>query len=318
MSFPNVFIGNPVANISWIPSQAENDKLKDILSKKKYFLLMKSKLENILKEKIISSNSIGGGCIADAKKITTESGNSYFVKQYSKSEIHRTEANGLKELAKANAIRIPQVIHHDDSILILEFIQSANQVKNFSEIFGRQFAELHKYTSDKFGFYENNFCGLTPQMNIPQNSNWTEFYFENRLLFQYKLAEHNGYVSTELKNAFNHLEKEIHNIIGGSREEPSLLHGDLWTGNYMTDEKGMPCLIDPAVYYGHREADLAMTKLFGNFSPTFYSSYQEAFPLAERCEFRENIYKLYHIFNHLNIFGKGYYSQVIDLMESYS
>ncbi|MCP5062707.1 MAG: fructosamine kinase family protein [Ignavibacteriae bacterium] len=279
---------------------------------------MKSKLENILKEKIISANSIGGGCIANAQKITTESGNLYFVKQYSKSEIHRTEANGLKELAKANAIRIPQVIHHDDSILVLEYIQSANQVKNFSVIFGRQFAELHKYTSDKFGFYEDNFCGSTTQKNLPQKSNWAEFYLENRLLFQYKLAEQNGYVSPEMQHTFHHLEKEIHNIIGGSEEEPSLLHGDLWSGNYMTDEKGMPCLIDPAVYYGHREADLAMTKLFGNFGSTFYSSYQETFPLHEGWEFRENIYKLYHIFNHLNIFGEGYYSQVIDLMESYT
>lgn len=279
---------------------------------------MKSKLENIFKEKIISGNLVGGGCIANAQKITTESGALYFTKQYAKSEIYRTEANGLKELAKANVIRIPQVIHQDDTILILEFIESAKQVKNFSEIFGRQFAVLHKYTSNNFGFYEDNYCGSTPQKNLPQKIIWTEFFFENRLLFQYKLAEQNGYVSTEMKNAFNHIEKEIYKIIGKSEENPSLLHGDLWSGNYMTDERGMPCLIDPAVYYGHREVDLAMTKLFGNFGATFYSSYQEAFPLQEGWKHRENIYKLYHIFNHLNIFGKGYYSQVIDLMESYT
>ncbi|MEE9431951.1 MAG: fructosamine kinase family protein [Melioribacteraceae bacterium] len=278
---------------------------------------MKSKLENILKEKIISSNSIGGGCIADTQKITTESGKIYFIKQYTLSTIHRTEANGLRELTKANAIRIPKVIHQDDSFLILEFIESNKQIKNFSEIFGRQFAELHKYSSDKFGFYEDNFCGSTSQKNIPQKNNWTEFYFENRLLFQYKLAEQNGYVSTEMKNVFIYLEKGIHNIIGGSEEDPSLLHGDLWSGNYMTDEKGMPCLIDPAVYYGHREADLAMTKLFGNFGSDFYSAYQEAYLLAEGWEYRENIYKLYHIINHLNLFGMGYYRQVIELMKFY-
>jgi len=279
---------------------------------------MNSKLENIFKEKIISVKSIGGGCIANSQKVKTESGKLYFVKQYAKSEIHRTEANGLKELAKANVIRIPKVIHQDDSILILEFIESSNQVKNFSEIFGRHFAELHKHTSDNYGFYEDNFCGSTRQINLHQKSNWTEFYFENRLLYQYKLAEQNGYVSTEMKNAFNHLEKEVHNIIGGSEEEPSLLHGDLWSGNYMTDEKGMPCLIDPAVYYGNREADLAMTKLFGNFGSTFYSSYQEAFPLPEGWEHRENIYKLYHILNHLNLFGMGYYGQVIELIRYYT
>jgi len=278
---------------------------------------MLSKLENILQEKIIYTSSIGGGCIATAKKITMESGQLYFVKQYTKSEIHRTEANGLKELSKANAIRIPNVIHQDNSILILEFIESTKQIKDFSKIFGRQFAELHKNTSDKYGFYEDNFCGSTSQKNLPQKTNWTEFYFENRLLFQYKLAELNGYSSTELKTEFNKLEKKIHNIIGGSEEYPSLLHGDLWSGNYMTDEKGMPCLIDPAVYYGHREADLAMTKLFGNFDSDFYSAYQEAYPLREGWEYRENIYKLYHIFNHLNLFGMGYYNQVIELMKHY-
>jgi fructosamine-3-kinase len=118
-------------------------------------------------------------------------------------------------------------------------------------------------------------------------------------------------------NVIFQLEKKIEGIIGDSVESPSLLHGDLWGGNYIIDENGLACLIDPAVYYGHREADLAMTKLFGGFSNEFYNSYNECLPLIEGYEYRENIYKLYHVLNHLNLFGNSYYSQAISLIKYY-
>lgn len=278
---------------------------------------MNKSLENILNQKIISIQNSLGGCIANSQVIKTINGETYFVKQYSNSKINKTEANGLLEIQNSNSIRVPKVIFVNNEYLILEYINSKTKMNNFSEIFGRQFATMHKYNSEKFGFYEDNFIGSNPQKNTPQINNWAEFYFENRLKFQFSLAEKNGYMTAELKKYFTFLEKNIVNILEIDFEPPSLLHGDLWSGNYITDEKGNPCLIDPAVYYGNREADLAMTKLFGGFDSKFYSAYNEEFPLQKEWQFRENIYKLYHILNHLNLFGRSYYTRVINLISFY-
>jgi len=276
-------------------------------------------LENILNEKVVSACSIGGGCIANSKRIITSSGKEYFVKSYTanKSSILGNEANGLRELKKANAIRIPEVIYNDDDFLIIEFIDEGMKSKDFFIRFGKQFAELHKTKAEKFGFFENNFIGSNPQINLPQSSNWSEFYWENRLLFQFRLAEKNGYVDESFRKIFSDFEKVYHTLLSGSEEEPALLHGDLWSGNFLIDEDDNPVLIDPAVYYGHREADLAMTRLFGGFDRDFYTSYNETYPLRLGWEERVDIYKLYHILNHLNLFGTGYLSQSISIMKKY-
>jgi len=278
-------------------------------------------IESFLNEKIVSSTSIGGGCIADGKKITTESGKAYFLKTKSGfNRMFRCEANGLKELAKAQSVRIPQVIAVSDDSLLLEYIPQGIRSNRFFEQFGENFARLHRFCSDKFGFYEDNYIGATPQLNIPtgnESKNWTAFYFNKRLLYQYKLAESNGYATSRLKNSFSKLESKIDSILKGSEEPPCLLHGDLWGGNYLCDENGAPVLIDPAVYYGHREADLAMTKLFGGFTKEFYSSYNREYPLPEGWEYRENIYRLYHILNHLNLFGRGYLSEAERILSDY-
>lgn len=279
---------------------------------------MPDKLEEILNGKIISKNYAGGGCIADAQIVTTENGTKYFVKQYSNPKVNKTEANGLKEIGNSKTIRVPKIIFVNDEFLILEFIEQKSKTKNFSQMFGIQFARMHKNNSDKFGFYEDNYCGSTQQKNTPQCENWIEFYFENRLLFQFNLAEKKGYANSEFRNEFTKIESKINQILDGSENVPALLHGDLWSGNYISDENGNPCLIDPAVYYGNREADLAMTKLFGGFDHDFYFAYNEEFPLAENWKYRENIYKLYHVFNHLNLFGMGYFSQAISLMKYYN
>lgn len=276
------------------------------------------KIEQRISEKIISKVSVGGGCIANACIITTETGNKYFVKSYgSNSQILKNEANGLKELAKANAIRLPEVIVFDDDFLLLEFIEQGRRSKNFSTEFGRQFARMHKLKGEKFGFYENNFIGSNPQINLPENDNWIEFFWQNRLLYQYKLAEHNHFADGELKTLFKNLEQVFISIVSGTEEPPTILHGDLWGGNYMVDSSGSAVLIDPAVYYGHREADLAMTKMFGGFDSSFYHAYNEEFPLTEDWEYRIDLYMLYHVMNHLNLFGSGYYSQVISIIRKY-
>jgi fructosamine-3-kinase len=269
-----------------------------------------------------SLTSLSGGCISDAFKITTAVGSNYFLKYNpsTSNDMFIKEANGLKELAKSNAIRVPEVLGFEDDYILLEFIPTGNKKKNFFEEFGRCFAEMHKFASESFGFYEDNYIGSNPQKNIPsekEKSNWVEFYFNKRILFQFKLAEKLGNSTEELRRGISKLENKIQEIMGDSIQKPSLLHGDLWGGNYMVDESGNAVLIDPAVYYGHREADLGMTKLFGGFGSEFYKAYNEVFPLEDGYDYRENIYKLYHVLNHLNLFGGGYYSQALSLIKYY-
>ena len=278
---------------------------------------LQEKLENELHQKVVSYASLGGGCIGNALKIITENGNKYFVKSYQNSKIHQAEANGLNELKTANAIRIPRVLKFNDNFLFLEYIESAPPVKDFSRKFGQQFAQLHKTKGKNYGYFEDNFIGSTEQINLPQNDNWVEFFLENRLMFQFRLAENKGYASSSLSSGMKNIEKNIEKILDGSEEYPALLHGDLWAGNYIPDNRGNPCLIDPAVYFGHREADLAMTKLFGGFDHEFYQSYDEEYPLIEGWEYRENLYKLYHVLNHLNLFGTSYLAQAEYIMKSY-
>ena len=284
--------------------------------------IIKNKIEENTGAKIKSFSLLSGGCISDAYKIITSDGRIYLLKYHSgvSNDMFEKEANGLKELVKPNAIRVPEVLIVDKDYILLEFISSGRKKKNFFEDFGRRFAELHKYTADEFGFYEDNYIGSNPQSNIPydkEKQNWVSFYFNKRILFQLKLAEKLGNATPELRKSISKLEEKIEEIIGSNEEKPSLLHGDLWGGNYMVDENGEAVLIDPAIYYGHREADLGMTKLFGGFSNEFYKSYNETYPLDDGYEYRENIYKLYHVLNHLNLFGGGYYSQAISLIKFY-
>jgi fructosamine-3-kinase len=283
---------------------------------------IKTRLEEKLGTKIKSFSSLSGGCISDAYKIVTNDNSAFFLKYNSGSsnDMFIKEANGLNELVKANSIRIPEVLSFNAEYILLEFIQSGSKRKNFFEEFGRKFAEMHKYTSDSYGFYEDNYIGSNPQNNIPdiiEKTSWVNFYFNKRILYQLQLAERLGNSTSELRKVISRLEEKIDEIIGGSSGKPSLLHGDLWGGNYMVDENGDAVLIDPAVYYGHREVDLGMTKLFGGFGSEFYKAYNETFPLEDGYEFRENIYKLYHVLNHLNLFGGGYYSQAISLIKFY-
>lgn len=282
---------------------------------------IKNRVEDILGEAINTLSSVGGGSIANSQIIETISGEKYFLKTGFNSSMFINEANGLRELKKANCVTIPDIIAADRQFLILKLILPGTRAGNFWTIFGEQYAHLHQYTNSTFGFYEDNFIGSTPQQNIAEGiekTDWVEFYFNKRLLPQFKLAERNGYTSKEFSQIFSIIENKLEQILMRGREEPpALLHGDLWSGNFMTGSQGEPVLIDPAVYYGNREADLAMTYLFGGFSDEFYNSYIATYPLKEGWEHRMNIYKLYHVLNHLNLFGMGYYNQAVNLMEYY-
>lgn len=272
-----------------------------------------SHIETIIQDKICNKALVTG-------KIQTVSGKVYFLKTGSTSTTYQCEANGLEELKKAESIRIAKVFAAGNNFILTEYIEQGYQHNDFFEVFGKQFAQMHKTQSSHFGFYENNFIGANPQQNMANEEekiNWTAFFFNKRLLFQYRLAEKNGYTSPSLTKDFSELESKIEFILEGSHEVPSLLHGDLWSGNFICDKNGNPVLIDPAVYYGHREADLAMTKLFGGFAPSFYAAYQKEYPLPEGWQYRENIYKLYHVLNHLNIFGRSYLSEAEFIIQHY-
>ena len=279
-----------------------------------------NKIENWSNDQIERKVSVGGGCISLAERLDMHSGKSYFLKSGMRNLIFVNEANGLWELAKPAVIRVPEVMLANEDFILMEYIPSGIRTADFFDSFGRQFARLHCYHTDCFGFIEDNFIGASPQINNPTEEeahNWVSFYMNKRLLFQLQLAEKKGYATEKLRKGFHLLESKIETILSGGDEEPSLLHGDLWGGNYLSDEKGNAVLIDPAVYYGHREADLAMTKLFGGFTDEFYAAYHEELPLKEGADYRENIYTLYHIMNHLNLFGMSYYSQAERLLWGY-
>jgi len=262
---------------------------------------------------INTSASLGGGCINNALKIQT-SGGVFFIK-YNLSatypEMFRKEALGLKILSDAGEIRVPKVVASETAdkyeYLLLEFIDPANKSATFWEQFGHSLAALHKHTQPFFGLDQDNYIGSLPQRNR-KHPKWSEFFVQERLEPLVKLARNSGEVSQQTVIQFESLYNRLENLIPA--EVPSLLHGDLWSGNYMVDDKGNPCIIDPAVYYGHREVDLAMTRLFGGFPEAFYSGYNSAFRLENGWEQRLDIHNLYPLMVHVNLFGGGYISDV--------
>ena len=277
--------------------------------------------------------SSGVWCIYNARVATFEDGSKVFVKCAAgtaamvKPNMFKREAEGLHALAATSAIRVPEVLAVDEQALVLEMIRQAPKKRGFFEAFGQNFALLHSHRGKACGFGHDNFIGSTRQLNQPLGGPWNEaaddgstwpvFFMERRLRFQVRLA-----VSEDSGSEFEHLldraERRIIELLSTAIEVPSILHGDLWSGNFMVDDRGEPCLIDPAVYYGHREADLAMTRLFGGFEPEFYDAYIEALPLDPGHEDRLPIYQLYHLLNHLNLFGGGYFGQSKRILQHYA
>ncbi len=257
--------------------------------------------------------SVGGGSINSASVVADET-RSFFVKCNSASQLDmfRAELQGLKELAKPQAIRIPQPychgIHGSSAYLVLEYIPFSSGTFESSVQLGLQLAELHRYHHTRYGWDRNNTIGSTPQVNT-WGDDWIAFYRDHRLGFQVKLARRQGYTGSWTEDAAELMDR-LDDLFVGYSPPPSLLHGDLWAGNYAIDREGNPVIFDPAVYYGDRESDLAMTELFGGFPSQFYKAYQESYPLDPGYQSRKPLYKLYHLLNHLNLFGGGYLSQV--------
>lgn len=267
---------------------------------------------------IINRSSVSGGSINSAFRVDTEH-HSYFVKLNRENllPMFEAEAEGLDELRKPSAIRVPEPIlcgaGHGYAWIVTEYIPFGRGGGESEAVFGQQFAAMHRYASDRFGWHRNNTIGSTPQIN-DWGSDWVSFYRKHRLGFQLNLAASNGFKGS-MQSKGERLMADMGSLFDAYSPEPSLMHGDLWGGNKGVDEDGNPVIFDPAVYYGDREADLAMTSLFGGFSGRFYDAYDEAWPLDDGYAVRKTLYNLYHILNHANLFGGGYAMQAEGMMD---
>jgi protein-ribulosamine 3-kinase len=264
--------------------------------------------------------SISGGDINIARLINTSQGN-FFVKindSPQSSKMLETEARGLTILGQSDVIAVPGVKAHGNTAgtawLILDYIRPGSPSKGFWEAFGRSLAALHQQSNEDFGLDHDNFIGSLPQSNKSAPDN-VSFLIEQRLLPQLKLALRSGELTATDADNFDTLFQKLPQLI--PNESPALTHGDLWSGNFLCSEQGAPVLIDPAVSYCHREMDLAMSRLFGGFSPRFYEAYEEAYPTVRGLENRLGIYQLYYLLVHVNLFGKGYVGQVRSVLSAY-
>lgn len=268
-------------------------------------------VEAVVENEIVASASISGGCInqvyfiefANSEravlKINTEAPDGFF----------EAEANGLRKLASSEAVRVPRVLFVEDSaslLLIEAMVESDSVARDYSKL-GRDLAALHRVTSQKFGLDSDNFIGKLNQTNTVSNS-WGEFFYKYRLLAQANVGIEIGWMSKSTLRTLKQAKAEIYTLLDEPEQAPSLVHGDLWSGNVLWSDEG-PVLIDPALYYGSREVDIAFTEMFGGFDKDFYLAYQEEFPLSPRYEERREVLNLYHLLTHANMFGGHYIQQ---------
>ncbi len=268
-----------------------------------------------LGSRVVSARGLSGGDINEAYELKLENGERWFLKtnQRAPETMFPAEARGLDWLRSAGALRVPEVravsqpgegVHY----LVLELIAPAPPARDFDAVLGQQLAALHRAGAATFGLDHDNFIGSLPQSNRPAET-WADFYRARRLEPQLERATQSGALSYSARRAFERLFARLPELVGAA-EPPSRLHGDLWGGNLHIDGAGAPCLIDPAVYGGHREVDLAMMKLFGGFSARVFAAYDEAFPLSPGAEERVALYQMYPLLVHVNLFGGGYAASV--------
>ncbi|MDV2999884.1 MAG: putative ketoamine kinase [Chroococcopsis gigantea SAG 12.99] len=260
---------------------------------------------------IEKTRPVSGGCINQGYALQGRD-RTYFVKLNKASgvEMFQAEALGLKQMWATNTIRVPEPVvwgaSGTNSYLVLEWLEfGGGQSSAWAEM-GRRLARLHRVREEKrFGWEQNNTIGSTPQINTWEN-NWADFFARHRIGYQLKLARRKGGNFGDE----NEVTARVKSLLKNHQPQPSLVHGDLWSGNAGILENGEPVILDPAVYYGDREVDIAMTELFGGFSGSFYQGYNEVYPLDSGYSQRKTLYNLYHILNHFNLFGGGYASGV--------
>ncbi len=268
---------------------------------------------------IKQTHSVSGGCINSAFIIESDS-QSFFIKLNQSGLLSMFEAEfaGLEEISKSETVKVPQPIvcgiSADKAFIVLEKISIGSGNANSDVTLGQQLAALHQINQPYYGWQQNNTIGSTEQINN-SSDDWIRFWREHRLGFQLSLAEKNGYGGGLIRSG-ERLSESLDCFFSNYTLHPSLLHGDLWSGNASTTKSGEPIIYDPACYYGDREADIAMTELFGGFGSNFYAAYNESYPLDSDYTIRKTLYNLYHILNHLNLFGAGYLHQAENMINS--
>jgi len=270
------------------------------------------------KENLVHYEPIQGGCVNQAVRLSTDKGN-YFLKwNNTQVDMFEKESLGLKYLSNFGKINIPQVFQsgelHSKGFLLMEYIAPGKMDKIFWEQLGNGLAELHKVTNDQFGLDHDNYIGRLHQENT-FHTDWINFFINCRLTPQIKQARNEGLISADTVMKFDALYLQLNNLIPS--EKPALLHGDLWSGNIHSDQNKRPYLIDPAVYYGHREAEMAFTQLFGGFDELFYSSYENTYPMIPGFDSRVDLFNLYPLLVHLNLFGSSYLSSIVNILNRF-
>lgn len=263
------------------------------------------------------ASRVGGGCINNGAVVYTDTKTSFFLKtnKNAPEKMFECEAIGLAELNVDGGPRVPEVYHLGEDFILMEFIPSEDRSDAFWQDFGTQLAVLHGHQAEQHGFHQDNYIGSSPQINS-WTENGHEFFRERRLMFQARMARSKGYLNSRHIKTLEILVENLEDLVPD--QPASLLHGDLWSGNAIVDDTGSPAIIDPAVYYGWAEAELAMTTLFGSFPREFYHSYVETRPLEQGYRERFPIYNLYHLLNHLNLFGSSYLPQILSILNRYS
>jgi fructosamine-3-kinase len=266
---------------------------------------------------INTTRSIGGGCINQGYRIDDET-RSYFVKlnRASQVEMFAAEALGLQQMAATQTITVPKPIcwgmADSSSYLVLEWLDLSGGSQQAWQQMGGQLAAMHRLgTNDRFGWERNNTIGSTPQINT-SNDNWADFFAEQRIGYQLQLAKRRGGSFPDTRQVI----QAVRELLSDRSPEISLVHGDLWSGNAGITTNGAPVILDPATYYGDREVDIAMTELFGGFPAAFYQGYNDVWQLDSNYQQRKQLYNLYHILNHFNLFGGGYASQANRILQT--
>jgi protein-ribulosamine 3-kinase len=262
---------------------------------------------------------VSGGSISRSYRLTSRAGENWFLKvnDIGARDMFESERVGLTELREADAVRVPEAIEcgvaGGAAFLLLEHLDFGEKSDQAAAALGARLARQHRQTSSACGWHRTNTIGSTPQIN-DWEEDWLRFFRYRRLGYQIDLAAASG-LGLEIEDRGRLLLDKLPEFFEHHHPEPSLLHGDLWGGNWGALSNGEPAIFDPAVYYGDREADLAMTRLFGGFSPGFYDAYNESWPLDPGFEDRIDLYNLYHVLNHLNLFGGGYLDQASELID---
>jgi len=273
-------------------------------------------------------HSIGGGCINETYRVRVNDGINFFLKINSTSKfpsLFENEKHGLELLRSPKIISVPSVVHFeqdaDHQFLLLDWIEGGIRTEVFWKLFGEQLAMLHRQTwlnkdgETLFGLDQDNYMGSLPQFNKPQQS-WIDFFYHQRLQAQIRMAKDRHLLQLKHFNAFEKLASRLQEIF--DRERSALLHGDLWSGNFMCNQNSEPVLIDPATYFGHRSMDLAMTTLFGGFDEMFYESYNYHYKFPENYREQWEICNLYPLLVHLNLFGSGYLGQIENILRKWN